>query len=269
MPGKSVSKPKMTVPVMEGDAAIRCNWVTLAKAKSYQTGSPPKFGITLMYAKNNPVHIKSLKKLKADLDACLIEQWPDPATRSRIPVVANQPGTGPKSPIKDGDVAVNDKHIPIKEANPEYAEHFIVTASCNENQRPQVVGTRLNEKGKLETVDPNLCRDGYWYKVNLNAYAYSVKQSGGVTVGLNHVQLIREDECLGGEGPAVDECFGAVAGTDPALYTGDGGGGSELDAAKSQADGWLDENQQNAQTPIGGPAGQSGGSILDDDNIPF
>jgi hypothetical protein len=216
-----------------------------------------------MYAKDNSVHIESLKKLKADLDACLIEQWPDPATRPRIPIVASQPGTGPKSPIKDGDVAVNDKHIPIKETNPEYAGHFIVTASCNENQRPHVVGSNK------QTIDPNLCKSGYWYKVNLNAFAYT-GGSGGVTVGLNGVQLIREDECLGGGGPSVDECFETVAGTDPVLYTGDGGGGSELDAAKSQADGWLDENQQqNAQIPpavegtAGGPVTKDNSSILD------
>jgi len=211
---KSVNKPAVTVPCQEGLDAIRCSFVTLATPRAFQEGSAPKFEVTLMFDKKNETHLTVLRKLIDDLVACSLEQWPDEATRPRTPIVAKNSGEGPRSPVKDGDVAINDKRIKLCESNPEYAGHYIVKASCVESQRPHVVGPNK------EAIDPNLCRSGYWYKVNLNAYAYT-GGSGGVTVGLNGVQLIREDETLGGGKPSADSMFGAVAGGDVGAYKGD------------------------------------------------
>lgn len=254
--GKSVNRPAVTIPSVGGADAVRCGYVTLAKARAYMEGSAPKFGITLMFAKNNPAHLAALSKLKEDLIACVNEQWPDPTSRPRTPIIADQPTLGPKCPIKDADVAINDKHIPIKEANPEYAGHFIITASALESQRPHVVGPNM------EAIDPNLCRSGYWYKVNLQAYAYATS-GGGVTFGLNGVQLVREDEAFGGGAPPITDMFAACGGADPSLYAGnalDGG------ASAAEANEWLNTGDKAAANSginmNGAPVDQHGNPVM-------
>lgn len=209
--GKSINRPAVTVPAVEGQAAVRCSYVTLAKARAFQPGSPPKFSIDMLFDKKNEQHMVMLNALAVALNECLLEQWPDVKTRPLTPIVAKTTAHGPKSPIKDADVAVNEKGHPILEANPEYAGHYIVRASCNEDKPPHIVG------GNKQTINPSLCRSGFWYKVNCNAYAYT-GGAGGVTIGLNGVQLIKEDEAFGGGQPSADSMFGAVEGANPELY---------------------------------------------------
>ena len=208
----NVRRDTIVVPEKDGDAAIRCAYPTLVEAKEYPGSGNPKFDITLMFDKKNPLHMKAINQLLADLEACRTEQWPDVSKRPRTPIVADQPHLGPKCPIKDGDVAINDKGIPISEANPEYIGHYIVKASCRQDSPPRIVDA--NNVGLL----PAKCRAGFWYKIGINAYAYP-QGSGGVTVGLNGVQLMREDEILSGAGADTADLFGNVGGDDPSLYS--------------------------------------------------
>lgn len=244
------NRPAITIPTTDGLEGVRCCYVTLANPRAFQPGAKGKYSITMMFDKSNEIEKKALRKLVADLQSVLEEQWKDPATRPRIPIVANTKGSGPKSPVKDGDIAVNDQGVPIKEKNPEYAGHYIVMASCTEDQVPHVVGPRN------EQINPSLCRSGWWYKVNCNAYAYKPPNGGGfVTVGLNGVKLVREDEVLGGGRPSADQMFGDV-GDDPSMYADDGGAAADplasvaAEMTQDKPDAWLNGSQESKSTSI-------------------
>jgi hypothetical protein len=83
-----------------------------------------------------------------------------------------------------------------------------------------------------------MCRSGYWFKVNCNPYAYT-GGSGGVTVGLSGVQLIREDDVLGGGAPSADSMFSSVDGGDASAYQSEPEGGLGGEAASGQSAGSL------------------------------
>ena len=204
-----------TVPNQDGrtDAdAIRCSFVTVVTPRAFQEGAVPKYSVVMMFDKANTTHMAEINRLKKELEACLVGQWPKDTARQGISVVANTPVFS-KASIKDGDVAINEAGHRLTEENPEYAGHYVVRVSGR--KEPHVVG----KNG--EAIDPKLCRSGFWYKVNVNAYAYT-GGSGGVTVGLNGLQFIREDEVLGGGKPSADSMFGSVeSGGDASQYAPD------------------------------------------------
>ncbi len=202
----NITVPRFKDPAGEAISDIRCGYLFL--------NAPDKNGkyrVTCMFDKQNPLHMAVVNQIKSELESLLVEAFPNAATRPANPIVAQQPGQGPGSPIKDGDVAVNSDGHPIKNNNPEYAGHYIVTPSSKD--------TVFVLDGNALPLNPQECRSGYWFKVALNTYAYT-GNNNGVTVGLNGVQLIRRDEVFGGAVRDVSTLFAPVAAgsQDPAAY---------------------------------------------------
>jgi len=236
MANKSINRDKFTAPQREGDAAVRCVGVCLAEAQAYQGGDNKQFSMVLMFDKKNPLHKAAVLKLKKDLEECLAEKYPDEKTRPRDTIYANKPPLGPKCPIKDGDVACNEKNIPIKEEHPENAGHWIVRVANKD--RPAVIDA------SGAAIDPNTCKSGYWYKVSINAYYYP-GGSGGVTTGLNGAQLMKEDEVLGGGGggvPAAHTMFDSVGGANPEMYKDGGLGNDDLGSIPDAGSKWTGDD---------------------------
>jgi len=170
-------------------------------------GQTPKFGVVMMFEKTNPEHKKFLNDLHADLNACLVEAWPDTAKRPRIPLIGET-----KSPIKDGDTTLDSQGIPLCEKNEEYAGHFIVRASST--RKPITV-----DRGMAEILDSNEIYGGCFCKVNMNVYSFDMATNKGLTFGVNGVQKWDDGESFGGGRPDVDSMFTAETGQDdPANY---------------------------------------------------
>ena len=202
MASSNVSKPARTTP------AVRISYPTLFTPRAFQPGNDPKYGIVLMFEKENKEHMDFLKSMYQDCQAALVEKWPDADKRPRVAVSGDT-----RSPIKDGDKTQNNNGIPLAEKNPEYAGHFIIRA--NTASRPIVV-----DRNKAEILDSNEVYGGCFCKVNLNAYTFDMSANKGVTFGLNGVQKYSDGESFGGGRPALDDMFEAAAGQDnPNNYT--------------------------------------------------
>ena len=60
-------------------------------------------------------------------------------------------------------------------------------------------------------IDPSRVYAGVWAIIHTNCYAYDNKGNRGVAFGLEHVQIVRDDEPLDGR-TKVDSAFKAIAG---------------------------------------------------------
>jgi hypothetical protein len=87
---------------------------------------------------------------------------------------------------------------------PEFDGWFVVAASCQADSPPGIVDGNLDD-----VSDPRAVYPGRWARISVNAYGYSNK-TRGVTLGLNNVQLLRNDKPLAGKAPAKAD-FDAVA----------------------------------------------------------
>lgn len=183
---------------------IRVSFPTLFTPRSIGDGAP-SYSIVAMFDKKSVEQMAYLKSFKQACDKILTEEWPDPATRPRIPTMGHD-----KSVIKDGDTALNQQGVPLSEKNPEYAGHYIVRAATYSSP-PIVVGPG----GASDViVDKNKVYGGCWCQVNMNPYARKRKDNPGISCGLNGVQFVRNGDSFGGGRPQADDMFSPVEGGD-------------------------------------------------------
>jgi len=169
--------------------------------RGYQ-GSEPKHGITVLIDKTDEAQMTFLKKLGADLKACVKLQWTDKG--KPVPLQAQTLIGNLDSPIKDGDKTVNSLGRMEKEKYPEYEGHYYIRVYSK--AKPNI-----RSKNNEEILDTNVLYSGCWVRVQVNAYAYPT----GVTIGLNGVQFWRDDSNIGGAGrPNNEDMFSADDGHD-------------------------------------------------------
>lgn len=203
MATENVSK----LPVRVGP--IRVSYPCVFQPRAFQAGQTPKYSIALMFDKQNEEHKKVLATLHKQMQEALAEKWPDEKTRPRNPLIGDT-----RSPIKDGDKTLNTSGIPISEANPEYAGHYIVRASST--RAPRVVDRGLNT-----IMDSNEIYGGCFCNVNINVYTYDKGVNKGVTFGLNGVQKHADGESFAGGNMAAEDMFESGGADDPANYGDD------------------------------------------------
>lgn len=99
-----------------------------------------------------------------------------------------------KTPFKDAEDFVND-------SGERYAgfEDGAICINATSKQKPKVVDRLVDP-----IVEPGDIYSGMFAYVSLNAFAYEVEGSKGVSFGLNNVQKVRDGERLGG-GPTDPE----------------------------------------------------------------
>jgi hypothetical protein len=109
------------------------------------------------------------------------------------------------------------KNTADKERLVDYADDFpiFIDASRNlGNGPPEVTTTRKDPNtGKLEKIGSDRQSEVYggrWVYVSLNAYAWSFKSRKGVSIGLNNIQLLEDDDPIGGGRVAASSEFEAV-----------------------------------------------------------
>ena len=87
---------------------------------------------------------------------------------------------------------------------PECKGMWVINAKSK--NRPFIV-----DRNVQEIIDPAQIYSGMWGNVSLSLFAYSNSGNNGISVGLNGVQKIRDDEALGGAGVTAQDAFQAEA----------------------------------------------------------
>lgn len=109
------------------------------------------------------------------------------------------------TPIHDGD-GVRESGEPY---GAECKDHWVMTASSDENHPPEVVDQNLNK-----ILDATALYSGCYAHVCVNFYPYGGGTSGfkkGVGCGLGPIQKVADGEALGGGAPSASSVFSKVA----------------------------------------------------------
>jgi hypothetical protein len=98
-------------------------------------------------------------------------------------------------PIRDGNTVAWDG----------FAGHFFARAGANADRKPGVVDAMRNH-----ITEPSKVYGGLIARAQINAWAYDNAGNKGVSFGLNHLQIIKDDGTrFGGAAGPVEEAFGA------------------------------------------------------------
>lgn len=131
------------------------------------------------------------------------EKWTDDVSKWPMPFKGYDLSTyvsedGKKWPIRNGDFV----------AWAGFQGHLFSSAKANEDRNPGIA--RANPKDQ-RPVAPSEVFGGLICRANLNAYCwYNAEGGHGVSLGLNHVQIIMDDGVrFGGSAGPVEEAFGA------------------------------------------------------------
>ncbi len=115
---------------------------------------------------------------------------------------------GKKFPIQNGDHKEYEG----------YAGHLFCRASCNADRKPGVVA----RDGRTHITEPSQVFGGLLARACVNAYAWKHDLGGaGVSLGLNHLQIIANDGVRFGGGVSLEAAgFGEYEGPadDPSAY---------------------------------------------------
>ena len=132
-----------------------------------------------------------LSEMKAAAQAAVVAKWGSDPAKWPSPL---------KSPFRDqGEGGRADKY-----SGYEAGATFVTFKSQN---RPGVVDVNVKA-----VIDPSRVYAGVWAIIHTNCYAYDNKGNRGVAFGLEHVQVIKDDEPLDGR-TKVEGAFKAIAGT--------------------------------------------------------
>lgn len=108
---------------------------------------------------------------------------------------------GWKNTLRDGD---EEKDL---EETPEYTGMYFMNVSANEAYPPGVV---IKNGSAIEPVlDKSDIYPGCWIRAQINAFAFDVDKSKGVSFGLRHVMKVRDDEPLSEGFASAEDVFSA------------------------------------------------------------
>jgi hypothetical protein len=180
----------------EKTPTFRGSYVALIKPK-VQKGDDgqdkkPQYSMLACFPKNDPTTKAFLPKLKALINEAYKAKFGKPINEAH-----------PKYPIKNGDAIGDD--------GAHKGQWCLNLAS---NFKPDAVDKDGN---KLETEDE--AYSGAWYRAKISAWAWDHKVGGkGVSLNLETVIKIKDDEEFGGGGNAADDFADELGegGTDPA-----------------------------------------------------
>jgi hypothetical protein len=154
--------------------ALGC-YVTLAKPRAMETGKEPEYSIALLWPKST-----DLTDLRNAINEAAVSKWGPAAPRLL--------GTKLKTPLKDGNLKVNDDG----EVDPIYKDKWYVNARSK--QRVPIVGV------DLQPVDPSEVYSGCFFHAQLRFYPFDWNkgQSRGVGCGLQNIMLVGKGKRIDG-----------------------------------------------------------------------
>ena len=165
---------------------VRLSYCNLLVPRAPEEGKPPKFSCVLLIPKHTSDGVETIRKIKAAQQQAL-EDGKASKFGGKIP--ANWRDT-----LHDGDTDAD------LERNPEYAGHYYISVSANQEYPPNIVDRRLQK-----ILDASEVYSGMWAKVSMVAYPFNTQGNKGASFGLRNVQKIRDDEPFGGVSRAEDD----------------------------------------------------------------
>lgn len=168
---------------------VRGAFVRLRRPEAFGDGDP-KYSFTVVLDPNNREHADFLDKLEDEIEAACEKRWDSVPKRFR-------------HPVRDGD-----------EVDYEGFEGMVFFRAQSED-RPGIVDAEGDPITDLTEL-----YSGAWLRGSVRPYAWQHPKSGkGVSVQLDNVMKVRDDEAFSGRGRAEDDFEGY-------MEDGDGGGRS-------------------------------------------
>ena len=194
------------IPTKVLTGEVRCSYVHLSQPYAGPQGGEPKFSMTLLISKTD---VNTYKDLIASRDAAYEDgvknKWKGARPQLKNPL------------IYDGD-GVNNSGMPFGD---ECKGHWVITASCSQQRKPQVVGI---DNVSVELA-PQDIYSGMYARVTVNFFAFDSHGNKGVGCGLGNVLKTRDGEPLSGGASAASDFAGLApapqpmgAGATPGVY---------------------------------------------------
>jgi len=173
-------KCRVTTPI------FRASYSHVWEAQAPQDSGKKKYSITMLFPKDTDLS----KIKKAILNAKLAafgpkEEWPDEL----------------ESPVSWGNDHIDKDTKKIKEG---YKDHWVIKASSNENQKPQVV-----DKDREPIIDQNEFQSGDYARAHVLATNWAFGNKEGIMFILDHVQKVKDGKRFGGK-KSPEQVFGAL-----------------------------------------------------------
>lgn len=187
---------------------VRCLYPSLAEPKAFegQTEEQAKYGIKFLIPKSDKETVALLKTYVNDTIAAH-PKWPATVKKQVQKIAFDVDPYTDNAILKDGDALNQRREDEGKEKLPAYEGHFVVGAKRNRKIGPPTV-----VDAKAQNIPQGLIageiQSGYWVNLALASYCYD-KPKQGITLSLNAVQLVKQDEVFGSESP-----FEALEGTE-------------------------------------------------------
>ena len=142
-------------------------------------GSTPKYSVSLLIPKDD---IRTIERIKAAIKVAYeAGESKLRGANGKVP-----PLEAIKKPLRDGDIERDDEA---------YKDHYFLNA--NSTTQPGIVD------GSCQPIlDRNELYSGCYGRASITFYAYSNNGSKGIACGLNHIQVLRKGEPLGGRSSA-------------------------------------------------------------------
>ena len=215
-----------------------------------------KYSVTLLIPKSN---ITAFNAVCAAMEEAAAYATAAKWNNVRPPILPN--------PLHDGDGTRQDG-TPYGE---ECKGMWILTASCKENRPPFVVDQQVQP-----IIDPRGIYSGCWGNASVNFFGYFAAGKKGIGCGLNGVQLVRQDEPLGGGTVTAEQAFQPVpmepqtvpqAWGAPAPQAAPQAWGAP--APQTAPQGWGAPAPQTAPQGWGAPAHQTAPQAWGGEELPF
>jgi len=160
---------------------VRASYVNVFQPRKDDDGNE-YFSMQLIIPKSDK---QTLSKIQAAHKAAVAKKWGTKTPRNLY------------STLRDGDEYNSDLEADGKSPRPELKNHYFVNVKTN--TPPGVVDRQVQA-----ILDPREFVSGDYCIAQLNAAGYDHSGNKGVSYYLNHVQVIRKGEPLGGQGRAED-----------------------------------------------------------------
>jgi hypothetical protein len=214
--------------VTTGEA--RLSYVHLFKPYAAVPGQEEKYSVTVLVPKTDT---DTLGRINAAIAAAkqkgVAEKW------------GGQCPPNVPTPVYDGDGVRPSDGMPF---GAECKGHFVFTAACKVDYKPEVVDANCNP-----IINQSEVYSGMYGRVCVNFYPYAFGGKKGIGCGLGPVQKTRDGEGLGGGAISAAQAFGAPKGQPDAglpFATGTPGYGAAMPATPGQM---TYQNTGYAQTP--------------------
>ena len=177
---------------------IRCSYVSVHTPRQINGQGKPKYTMTALIPKSDT---STINDIRATMEAAIQKGIAEPKI-----------GWGGKRPanlqttLYDGDGVKPESGEPW---GPECKGHWVLRASANEGQRPQVVGM---DNIKVE-LDPRDVYSGMYARITVRFYPYKFAGKSGIGCGLGNILNTRDGEPLAG-GASAESDFAGI-GADP------------------------------------------------------